>query len=61
MTEFERVKENFTKSGMNIQIKENEIDVVMMWKQDGTPTYIVKMFFNEHGTFDYTEHEEVIA
>ena len=61
MTEFERAKENFTKSGMNIKVMDNEIDVVMMWKPDGTPTYIVKMFFNEHGIYDRSEHIEVTA
>ena len=50
MTEFEIMKDCFTKSKMNIQVKENEIDHIVMWDKDNnTPTYIIKFFFNERG------------
>lgn len=61
MTEFEIMKDHFIKSGMNIQVKENEIDHIVIWNKNGTPVYIIKFFFNEQGTFDHAEQEEVIS
>lgn len=60
MTEFEIMKDRFIKSGMNIQVKENEIDHIVMWDENNTPTYIIKFFFNEHGMFDHMGQERVI-
>ena len=60
MTEFEIMKDCFTKSKMNIQVKENEIDHIVMWDKDNNmPTYIIKFFFNERGMFDHMGQERV--